>query len=124
MILSDFASLVYSGMHSVYTFGPTFRAEKSHTRRHLSEFYMVEAETVTMETGMGDLLGLIEQMYKSTVDTVLRKSADDVKLFHQQIARPETKVCTSISSVPYTWLPRLHMQTHTHTLTIHSCTYT
>ena len=77
----------------MYTFGPTFRAEKSHTRRHLSEFYMVEAETVTMETGMQGLLELIEQMYKSTVEAVLKKSADDVKLFHDQIASSETKVC-------------------------------
>lgn len=38
-------------MNSVYTFGPTFRAEKSHTKRHLSEFYMVEAETTLLETG-------------------------------------------------------------------------
>lgn len=83
----------YSGMHSVYTFGPTFRAEKSHTRRHLSEFYMVEAETVAMEAAdMQELLNLIERMYKSTVETILRQCSADVKLFHEQIARPETKV--------------------------------
>ena len=81
-------------MHSVYTFGPTFRAEKSHTRRHLSEFYMVEAETVTTEPegDMRDLLELIERMYKSTLETVLRRNADDVEIFHNQIASPETKV--------------------------------
>ena len=85
-------SYFHSGMHSVYTFGPTFRAEKSHTRRHLSEFYMVEAETVSMEMELQCLLELIERMYKSTVETVLRRSADDVKLFHNQIASSETKV--------------------------------
>lgn len=78
----------------MYTFGPTFRAEKSHTRRHLSEFYMVEAETVTTEPegDMRDLLELIERMYKSTLETVLRRNADDVEIFHNQIASPETKV--------------------------------
>ena len=42
---------VCSGMDSVYTFGPTFRAEKSHTKRHLSEFYMIEAETTLLNSG-------------------------------------------------------------------------
>ena len=36
-------------MSKVYIFGPTFRAEKSHTRRHLSEFYMAEAEMITQD---------------------------------------------------------------------------
>ena len=93
-------SSFHSGMHSVYTFGPTFRAEKSHTRRHLSEFYMVEAETVTMETGMQSLLDLIERTYKTTVEAVLRESEADVELFHKQIARPETKVGRRPLSLP------------------------
>jgi asparaginyl-tRNA synthetase len=33
-----------SGLTSIYTFGPTFRAENSHTSRHLAEFWMIEPE--------------------------------------------------------------------------------
>ena len=79
-------------MHSVYTFGPTFRAEKSHTRRHLSEFYMVEAETVTMAADMQHLLELIERLYKSTLETVLKRSAADVEYYHNRVTSPEAKV--------------------------------
>eukprot|EP00118_Oscarella_pearsei_P011653 m.79816 g.79816 ORF g.79816 m.79816 type:complete len:134 (+) comp36153_c0_seq7:550-951(+) len=39
------AELLACGLGSVYTFGPTFRAEKSHTRRHLAEFWMLEPES-------------------------------------------------------------------------------
>ena len=107
-ITIDHISSFHSGMHSVYTFGPTFRAEKSHTRRHLSEFYMVEAETVTMETGMQSLLDLIERTYKTTVEAVLRESEADVELFHKQIARPETKVGRRSLSLPPSCCVILH----------------
>jgi asparaginyl-tRNA synthetase len=33
-----------SGLSNIYTFGPTFRAEESHTTRHLAEFWMIEPE--------------------------------------------------------------------------------
>ena len=79
-------------MHSVYTFGPTFRAEKSHTRRHLSEFYMVEAETVTMAADMQHLLDLIERLYKSTLEEVLKRCATDIEFYHNQITSPKIKV--------------------------------
>ena len=78
-----------SGMTSVYTFGPTFRAEKSHTRRHLSEFYMVEAETVTLGRGLQGLLELINDLYTHVVDVLLKDNSDDLKLYHDQC--PETK---------------------------------
>ena len=37
----------------MYTFGPTFRAESSHTARHLAEFYMIEAETILKDSNNG-----------------------------------------------------------------------
>jgi asparaginyl-tRNA synthetase len=55
----------------VYCFGPTFRAEKSKTRRHLTEFWMVEPEVAFMDLD-GDM-ELMEQLVSHVVQTVLAK---------------------------------------------------
>mmetsp|Transcript_30057 Transcript_30057/g.41895 ORF Transcript_30057/g.41895 Transcript_30057/m.41895 type:complete len:501 (+) Transcript_30057:1-1503(+) len=69
----------------VYTFGPTFRAEKSKTTRHLAEFWMIEPEIAfaTLE----DDMALAEDYVKYCVKSVLDKCASDVQLltdYHQR----------------------------------------
>lgn len=58
----------------VYCFGPTFRAEKSKTRRHLTEFWMVEPEMAFAD--LEDYMDVAEQMVTYTVQTTLEKHRD------------------------------------------------
>ncbi|NXN19708.1 SYNM protein, partial [Indicator maculatus] len=69
----------------VFTFGPTFRAENSQSRRHLAEFYMVEAELSFTES-LQDIMQVMEDLFKTATSTVLSKCPRDVELFHKYIA--------------------------------------
>ncbi|XP_061314065.1 probable asparagine--tRNA ligase, mitochondrial isoform X1 [Pezoporus flaviventris] len=69
----------------VFTFGPTFRAENSQSRRHLAEFYMVEAELSFTES-LQDIMQVMEDLFKTVTSTVLSKCPHDVELFHKHIA--------------------------------------
>jgi asparaginyl-tRNA synthetase len=60
-----------TALGKIYVFGPTFRAEKSKTRRHLTEFWMVEPEVAFMDLA-GDM-DLMEDFVTSVVQTVLAK---------------------------------------------------
>jgi asparaginyl-tRNA synthetase len=60
----------------VYCFGPTFRAEKSKTRRHLMEFWMIEPEAAWME--LPQLLELEENFISYIVQTVLEKRGEEL----------------------------------------------
>ncbi|XP_072466826.1 asparaginyl-tRNA synthetase isoform X2 [Notamacropus eugenii] len=77
---------VMSGAFSqVFTFGPTFRAENSQSRRHLAEFYMVEAEMSFVES-LQDLMQVMETLFKVTTETVLSNCPEDVELLHKFVA--------------------------------------
>jgi asparaginyl-tRNA synthetase len=67
----------------VYCFGPTFRAEKSSTRRHLTEFWMVEPEVVYMDLA-GDMQ-LAEDFLCSIVHRVLDKRKEELKVLERNI---------------------------------------
>ncbi|XP_020490565.2 probable asparagine--tRNA ligase, mitochondrial [Labrus bergylta] len=76
---------VMSGaLSKVFTFGPTFRAENSQSRRHLAEFYMVEAE-VSFTESLEDLTKVVEDVFRSATEHVLAHCPEDVDLFHKHV---------------------------------------
>ncbi len=70
-------------MSKVYTFGPTFRAENSHTSRHLAEFWMVEPEIAFAD--LADDADLAEDLLKYVLARVLEECEDDMAFFQQRI---------------------------------------
>ena len=67
-----------------YCFGPTFRAEKSKTRRHLMEFWMVEPEVAFAE--LDDIMRLSEELIGSIVARVLEKRSEELKRLERDTA--------------------------------------
>ena len=64
----------------VYTFGPTFRAEKSNTLRHAAEFWMIEPEIAFAD--LADDMQLAEDMLKYVIRHVLKVCADEIEFFN------------------------------------------
>jgi asparaginyl-tRNA synthetase len=71
----------------VYSFGPTFRAEKSKTRRHLTEFWMIEPEVAYMD--LDGLLELAENFLSHIVQSVLKNRAPELQVIGRDIAKLE-----------------------------------
>jgi len=66
------------GLGKVYSIQPSFRAERSKTRRHLTEFWHVEAEVAYAE--LEDLIRIIEQLVSHAVVVALGKSVDELRI--------------------------------------------
>lgn len=91
-------------LSKVYTFGPTFRAENSHTQRHLAEFWMIEPEVAFAD--LNDMAALAEDFLKFLVKQVLDNNADDMQFFNQFvdkgcIQRLETLLDDQFEQVDY-----------------------
>jgi len=71
----------------VYSFGPTFRAEKSKTRRHLTEFWMIEPEVAFMD--LDGLLVLAENFLSHIVQSVLKNRAPELAVIGRDRAKLE-----------------------------------
>lgn len=72
----------------VYTFGPTFRAEKSKTRRHLTEFWMVEPEAAFYE--LDDVMDLAEEFLEYIVQCVLEDRKEELEILERDITKLQT----------------------------------
>ena len=72
----------------VYCFGPTFRAEKSKTRRHLTEFWMIEPEVAFAE--LDDILVLAESFVSHLVQAVLTHRRAELAVLGREVAMLET----------------------------------
>ena len=82
----------------VYCFGPTFRAEKSKTRRHLMEFWMVEPEVAFAQ--LDDLMKLAEDFISSIVARVLDKRVEELKQLERD-STPLEKVAPPFPRITY-----------------------
>ncbi len=81
-----------------YCFGPTFRAEKSKTRRHLTEFWMVEPEVAFAH--LEDIMALGEELIASVVARVLEKRRPELQILERKIDKLE-KIQTPFPRLSY-----------------------
>ncbi len=92
-------------MSKVYTFGPTFRAENSNTRRHLAEFWMIEPEIAFADLAAD--ADLAEAFLKFIFKALLAERADDMAFFEKRVdkdcvTRLQTMVEAKFARMDYT----------------------
>ncbi|MFA5794163.1 MAG: asparagine--tRNA ligase [Candidatus Brocadiia bacterium] len=88
----------------VYCFGPTFRAEKSKTRKHLTEFWMVEPEAAFYE--LKDVMELAEGLICHIVSWVLKNNIEDLKILERDISKLE-KVKLPFQRISYSEIAQM-----------------
>jgi len=88
-----------AALGKVYCFGPTFRAEKSKTRRHLTEFWMVEPEVAFNDSDAN--MRLQEQFISYIVERALERRQEELKLLERDTA-PLEKISPPFPRISYT----------------------
>jgi asparaginyl-tRNA synthetase len=83
----------------VYTFGPTFRAENSNTRRHLAEFWMVEPEVAFAD--LTDNSDLAEDYVKALVRAVLEEREEDLAFFDKWVEEGLIDSLTAVADAEF-----------------------
>jgi asparaginyl-tRNA synthetase len=87
-------------LSKVYTFGPTFRAENSHTSRHLAEFWMIEPEIAF--AGLPEIIQLAEALIHYVSQDVLTHRADDLAFFAKHIEPTCIERLEKLATTPFT----------------------
>ena len=82
------------GLSNIYTFGPTFRAEESHTTRHLSEFWMIEPEMCFIN--FKDLIDISEDYLKYCVKYCLENNKEELQFFNKHY---DTNLCDTLELI-------------------------
>lgn len=83
----------------MYTFGPTFRAENSHTARHLSEFWMIEPEIAFGD--VFDVMSLAEDYLKYVLRYVMDNNKDDLEFFDLRVKKGIQEYLKKIVETPF-----------------------
>ena len=80
----------------IYTFGPSFRAEKSNTPRHVAEFWHVEPEVAFAE--LPDIIEIAEALIKHIIKTVLEKCPEELKFFDKHFENGLVEKRTAVAN--------------------------
>ena len=97
------AEMFCLALGDVYTFGPTFRAENSNTRRHAAEFWMIEPEMAFCD--LTDNMNLGEEMIKYLTSYVMDKCAEDLELFAKWVDKNLMATLENTAASDYVRLP-------------------
>ncbi len=81
---------------NIYTFGPTFRAEKSYTQRHAAEFWMVEPEIAFAD--LSDDMNLAEDMIKFVIKYVMAECEQDIAFLNQFVDKGLIERLTAVAN--------------------------
>jgi asparaginyl-tRNA synthetase len=97
------AEALACSLGSVYTFGPTFRAENSNTPRHAAEFWMIEPEMAFAD--LNDNMDLAEDLLKYMIEHVRIHCGDDLELFTKFVDKALPATLDNITAGPFVRLP-------------------
>jgi len=97
------AEMFALALGDVYTFGPTFRAEDSHTSRHVAEFWMVEPEMAFCDLAGNMDLG--EELIKNLTTYILSECKEDIDLFARFVDKNLMATLDNIASSDFIRLP-------------------